>query len=229
MPINFWPKNERPREKLIQSGANSLSNSELLAIVLHSGHKNKSAVTLAQELLTTYGGLHKLTRTNYRDLIKTAGIGPAKYAQLHAGLELYKRTLEAGLTHEIILTNSTHAKQFIHAKLRDYPNEIFAGLFLDTQHRMIAFEVLSSGSLNYTAVHPRDIIKRILHHNAAALIIAHNHPSGVAEPSDNDIQVTHSLQEALQLFEIPLLDHFIVGETEVLSFQEHNLLKVCND
>ena len=129
MPINLWPKNERPREKLIQCGVNALSNSELLAIVFRNGYKNSSAINLAQELLATHGGLRKLISVNYRELINTPGVGPAKYAQLHAGLELYKRTLEDGITHDTSLANTSRAKQFIHAKLRDYQHEVFAGLF----------------------------------------------------------------------------------------------------
>lgn len=224
MSITAWPKYERPREKLIQFGADSLSTTELLAILLGHGYKNKSAIDLARELLIKHDGLRKLVSIPFADIIKEVGFGPAKYCQLQAAIEISKRALKESLTRSSVITNTQTAKTFIHATLRDYTNEVVGCLFLDNQYRIIEFELISQGAINFAIIHPRNVIKRVLHHNAVAIIVAHNHPSGCTTPSEADIKTTHHLQKALALFDIQLLDHFIVGNGEVTSFSEEGLL-----
>lgn len=224
MTIKQWPKNERPREKLIQKGADYLSDSELLAITLGHGHQNQSAIALACTLLTKYQGIRKIANASFKELIALPGIGPAKYCQLQAAFELSKRSLKERLIRSNVITDTTNAKQYLLAKLRDSEHEILSCLFLDTQHCVIGVETLSHGNLKSTEVNPRQIIQRVLHHNASSIILAHNHPSGCSNPSQSDIMTTHTLTQALAVFDIQLLDHFIIGESQVTSLAEEGLI-----
>ena len=224
MSIRDWPMEERPRERLLARGAAALSDAELLAIFLRTGVKGKSALDLARELIGEFGGLRPLLEADLAHFRHAKGLGPAKYVQLQATLEMGRRYLEAELTRGGELTSPADTRRFLTARLRHHPHEVFACLYLDNRHRVIQFEELFRGTLSGTGVHPREVVKRALHHNAAAVIFAHNHPSGVAEPSRADEALTRRLTDALGLIEVRVLDHFIVGEGEPLSFAERGLL-----
>jgi len=221
MSIRDWPQGERPREKLLQNGAASLSDAELLAIFLRTGVSGKSAVDLARHLLTEFGSLRTLLEADLAAFSAHLGLGPAKYAQLQAVLEMAKRHLAQQLSRDSVLTNPKSVRDYLKARLRHQPNEVFACLFLDSKHRVLAFEVLFVGTVDAASVYPRQVIRRTLSHNAAALILAHNHPSGVSEPSTADHSLTRRLKELLSWLDVRLLDHFIVGEGEPLSMAEH--------
>ena len=220
MPITDWPELERPREKLLHLGSASLSDAELLAIFLRTGIPGKTAVDMARELLTEFSGLRGLLTATLEQFSAQHGLGPAKYAQLQAVLEMGKRHLHESLNRGDALTDPTSTRRYLQARLRDYPYEVFACLFLDNRHRVIRFEELFRGTINGASVHPREVVKQALEYNAAALIFAHNHPSGVAEPSEADRQLTHRLQEALGLVDIRVLDHIVVGDGEIVAFSE---------
>ena len=224
MAITDWPETERPREKLLARGPGALSDSELLAIFLRTGVAGKSAVDVARELLVQFGGLRALLTANPRDLCQAPGVGAAKYALLQAVLEMGRRHLAERLARGTALTSSADTREFLLARLRDQPHEVFCCLFLDNRHRVLGFEELFRGTLNGTAVYPREIVKWALKHNAAAVILVHNHPSGVAEPSRADELLTARLKEALALVEIRVLDHVVVGDGELVSFSERGLL-----
>jgi len=224
MSIRHWPEGERPREKLLQRGAQALSDAELLAIFLRTGVAGKSAVDLARELVTRFGGLRGLLRAEQAQFCAAKGLGQAKFVQLQAVLEIARRHLGEALAEPAGLKDPGQAKTFLRARLRDLDHEAFAALFLDTQHRVQAFEVLASGTLNAASVYPREVVKAALRHNAAALIFAHNHPSGVAEPSEADRSLTRRLKDALGLVDIRVLDHFVIGEGEPVSFAERGWL-----
>ena len=224
MPIKDWPIDERPREKLLLRGAAALSDAELLAIFLRTGIAGKTAVDLARELLMEHDGLRSLLTANQQQFCKSKGLGQAKFAQLQAVLEMAKRYLQENLQRGDALTNPDDTRCFLQARLRDYPHEVFATLFLDNQHRVIEFEELFSGTIDGASVHPREVVRRALHHNAAALILAHNHPSGVAEPSLADQQITRRLKDALSLVDVRLLDHFIIGDGQPTSLAERGML-----
>jgi DNA repair protein RadC len=224
MSIRDWPDAERPREKLLQRGASALSDAELLAIFLRIGIPGRSAVDLARDLLQRFGGLRQLLEADEQDFCESPGLGPAKYVQLQAVLELGRRYLETTLQRGDALQSVADTRRYLTAKLRHEPHEVFACLFLDNRHRVLAFEELFHGTIDGASVHPRQIVKRALYHNAAALILAHNHPSGVAEPSRADEQITLCLKEALALVDVRVLDHFIIGDGEVISFAERGLI-----
>jgi DNA repair protein RadC len=224
MSIRDWPDDERPREKLLHRGAGALSDAELLAIFLRTGVPGCSAVDLARGLLQEHGGLRQLLETDQRSLCKTPGLGPAKYAQLQAILELGRRYLEENLRRGDALKGVADTRQYLATKLRHQPHEVFACLFLDSRNRVIRFEELFYGTIDGASVHPRQVVKRALHHNAAALIVAHNHPSGIAEPSQADEQITLRLKEALSLVDIRVLDHIIIGDGQMVSLAERGLL-----
>ena len=224
MAITDWPDTERPREKLLARGPDALSDSELLAIFLRTGVAGKSAVDVARELLIQFGGLRALLTANPRDLCQARGVGTAKYALLQAVLEMGRRHLGERLIRGAALTSTADTREFLLAHLRDQPHEVFCCLFLDNRHRILGFEELFRGTLNGTAVYPREIVKRALKHNAAAVILVHNHPSGVAEPSRADELLTARLKEALALVEIRVLDHIVVGDGDVVSFSERGLI-----
>lgn len=224
MAIRHWPAGERPREKLLARGAPALSDAELLAIFLRTGHAGKSAVELARDILGDFGGLVALLSADQRRCCATKGIGPAKYAQLQAALELARRHLAEGLERGTAFTAPGDVARYLQIHLQGRQREIFVALFLDTRHRLIATEDLFQGTIDGASVHPREVVRRALHHNAAAVIVAHNHPSGVAEPSGDDQRITARLREALGLVEVRLLDHLVVGTGQVVSLAERGLL-----
>ncbi|HMU90797.1 MAG: DNA repair protein RadC [Pseudomonadales bacterium] len=220
MSIKHWPAAERPREKLLMRGAAALSDAELLAIFLRTGVRGKSAVDLARELLVEFGGLRPLLEADLQRFCRGSGLGEAKYVQLQAVLEMSSRHLQQGLERGDALTSPAQTRRFLSSRLRHLEREVFMVLYLDNRHRMIAFEELFKGSINSAEVHPRELIKRVLHFNAAAVILAHNHPSGIAEPSQADREITQRLRAALALVDVRLLDHMVVGDTEVISLAE---------
>jgi DNA repair protein RadC len=224
MAITDWPEEERPREKLLARGAAALSDAELLAIFLRTGTRGKTAVDLARELLTEFGGLRPLLHAGERQFCASNGLGQAKYAQLQAALEMGRRHLWETLQRGEELRSPDDTRSYLKARLRDYPHEVFASLYLDNRHRVIAFEELFRGTIDGASVHPREVVKRALHHNAAAVILAHNHPSGIAEPSRADQALTQRLKDALGLVDIRVLDHIVVGDGAVTSFAERGLL-----
>lgn len=223
MAITNWPTDERPREKLIRCGAASLSDSELLAIFLRTGVRGKSAVDLGRDLLNEYGGLRQILNADQGTLAKTVGLGPAKCAQLQAALELGRRYLAQKMEKEGPLTSPKQAADFLIHQLRDQPREVFAVVYLDNRHHVLHYEELFHGTLSGAAVHPREVVKGVLGRNAAAVIVAHNHPSGVAEPSQADTMLTVKLKDALKLVEVRLLDHLVIGDGEFVSMSERGL------
>lgn len=224
MAITDWPINERPREKLLAQGAAALSDAELLAIFLRTGTRGKTAVDLARELLADFNGLRHLLSAERRDFCARHGLGVASFVQLQAVLEMAKRYLLENLQRDTVFNNPADVRHYLKARLRDYRREVFLCLFLDTQHRVIGCEELFQGTLDASSVYPRDVVQRALALNAAALIFAHNHPSGIAEPSQADQRITTRLCEALALVDIRVLDHMIVGDGTVLSMAERGLL-----
>ncbi len=224
MAISEWPEHERPREKLLQRGPQALSDAELLAIFIRTGVPGKTAVDVARDLLARFGGLREMLTAGAEELCEQPGLGQAKYVQMQASLELGRRFLAERLKREATLGSTRDTKDFLQAQLRDRKNEVFGVLFLDNRHRVLEFEELFQGTLNGTAVYPREVVKRALKHNAAAVILVHNHPSGVAEPSRADELLTTRLKEALTLVDVRLLDHLVVGDGEMVSFSERGLI-----
>lgn len=219
-----WIGTLMPREKLIQMGAASLSDSELIAIFLRTGTANLPVLNLAEQLLTDLGGIQGLLDETQEMLCRRHGIGTAKFVQLRAALELGERYLYARLAAGEGLSDPNATRRFLKSKLRGYEREVFACLFLDNQHRVLEYEELFFGTIDGASVHPREVVKRCLFHNAAAVIFAHNHPSGVAEPSQADQRITERLKSALALVDVRVLDHMIVGDADVLSFAESGLI-----
>lgn len=223
MSISQWPEDERPREKLLKQGAQALSDAELLAIFLRTGTKGVTAVDLARQLLSDFGGLKPLLQASQNEFCKPKGLGSAKYAQLQAVLEMANRHLFEQLSRGDALCSPQETRQYLSAQLSNYPHEVFACLFLDNKNRVIAFEKMFHGTIDNASVYPREVVKMALKKNAAAAIFAHNHPSGVAEPSIADEKITERLKDALSLVDIRVLDHFVVGD-EVVSFAERGLI-----
>jgi DNA repair protein RadC len=224
MAITDWPEGERPREKLITRGAPSLSDAELLAIFLRTGVVGKSAVDLARELLTQFGSLTQLFAASEADFCAVHGMGQAKYVQLQAIREMSLRGLKEELQRGDALNSPRAVRDYLQLLLGGRQQEVFLVLFLDTLHRVIASEELFQGTLSQTSVYPREVVKRALAHNAAAVILAHNHPSGVAEPSQADQLLTSALKQALAMVDVRVLDHFVVAVGQTLSFAEKGLL-----
>ena len=224
MAISDWPESERPREKLLKNGAANLSDAELLAIFLRTGMVGKSAVDLARELLTCFNGLTGLFSADQAAFSAVRGMGSAKYVQLQAVLEMARRALEEKMKSGDAMSSPQSVRDYLRLTLQGKKHEIFVGIFLDAQNRTIAAEELFQGTLTQTSVYPREVVKRALHHNAAAMIFAHNHPSGVAEPSRADEMLTQSLKQALALVDVNVLDHFIVGGGTAMSFAERGLI-----
>ena len=222
--IRDWPSEERPREKLLARGPAALSDAELLAIFLRTGVSGKTAVDLARELLQGFGGLRPLLEADRQQFCAHHGLGKAKFAQLQAMLEMTRRHLQEQLQRQDSLENPEATRQFLASRLRHLPYEVFACLFLDNRHRVIVFEELFRGTIDGASVHPREVVRCALQHNAAAVILSHNHPSGVAEPSRADIQLTRRLTEALALIDVRVLDHIVVGDGNGVSFAERGLL-----
>ena len=217
MHIRDWPSSERPREKLLARGAMALSDAELLALFLGSGLRGQDAVATARQLLGEHGPLRRLLELPTTALAKLPGLGPARACLLSAALELCGRYLAAGLERGEALTDPAAAGRYFAQRLRGYPHEVFAALFLDTRHRALAFEELFRGTVDGAEVHPREVVRRALAHNAAAVIVGHNHPSGNPEPSAADRAVTAQLKQSLALVDIRLLDHVVVGDGAPVS------------
>jgi len=224
MAIRDWPTSERPREKLMQRGADALSDAELLAIFLRTGCAGRSAVDLARELLQRFGSLAGMLSAGKGSFCQVRGIGEAKYVQLQAVMELARRHLGEQLGRGQVFSNPSLVGEFLLAHLRDCEQEVFAALFLDSQHRLISWEKLFFGTIDSASIYPREVVKRALYHNAAAVVLSHNHPSGVAEPSESDQLITQRLKEALILVDIRVLDHVIVGGGYTVSMAEHGMV-----
>lgn len=224
MSMASWPLGERPREKLLSRGVASLSDAELLAVLLQTGTRGKTSLDVAREILSRYGGLVGLMAADRRSLTENSGIGAAKAARFLAMKELAQRHMLEGIKSKDILTSSSATRDYLRAKFRDCESEIFSCLFLNNQHHVVKLEELFRGTIDGAAVYPREVVKRCLHHNAAAVILAHNHPSGVAEPSQADIAITNKLRIALQTIEVRVLDHLVIGSSMVVSFAERGLL-----
>lgn len=224
MAITDWPESERPRERLLASGPQSLSDAELLAIFLRTGIKGASAVDLARTLLTRFGSLSRLFCAGLPEFCQTPGLGPAKFAQLQAVLEMARRSLREEMKQDDALSSPNAVRSYLRLVLQGKEHEVFFGVFLDAQNRVICAEELFRGTLTQTSVYPREVVKRALALNAAAVIFAHNHPSGLAEPSRADEILTEALKKALALVEVKVLDHFIVAGGNSLSFAERGLL-----
>jgi DNA repair protein RadC len=224
MGISDWPEGERPREKLLTKGAQSLSEAELLAIFLRTGVAGKSAVDMARDLIKRFGSLTRLFNATQKEFCEAPGLGPAKYAQLQAVLEMARRALDEKIKAGDALNSPKAVRDYLRLALAGREYEVFAGIFLDAQNRVLAVEELFSGTLGQTSVFPREVVKRALHHNAAGVIFAHNHPSGLAEPSGADEALTAALKKSLALVDVKVLDHFIVGSGAIMSFAERGLL-----
>ena len=224
MRIADWPSAERPRERLLAHGASVLSDAELLAIFLRTGMRGKSALDLARELITEHGSLARLAAADCKTLTSTAGIGPAKAAQLQAALELARRALGEKMRVRDALSSPQSVRDYLRLTLAGRDYEVFMAVLLDAQNRVIAAQELFRGTLTQTSVYPREVVKFALAQGAAGIIFAHNHPSGLAEPNQADELLTRTLRQALALVDIRVLDHFIVGEGAAMSFAERGLI-----
>jgi len=224
MAIRDWPSEERPREKLLDKGAGALSDAELLAILLRTGIAGHSAVDLAREILMSFRSLRRLIAADRARFCAHPGLGPARYAALQAAAEISRRQLAESLRAGPSMASPRATGEFLRAKLRDLEHEVFCCLYLDNRHRLIQFEELFRGTIDGASVHPREVVKQALQWNSAAVIIAHNHPSGIAEPSLADERITARVRDALALVDIRLLDHIIVGDGASVSLAERGLL-----
>jgi len=221
MAISDWRPEERPRERLLSRGAKALSDAELVAILLRTGIRNKTAVDLAGELLGRFGGMARMLEADLRGI---KGLGPAKTAQFAAAFEILRRSLDEKLKERSALTSPGAVRDYLRFALGRREHEVFVCIWLDAQHKVISYEELFEGTLTQTSVYPREVVKTALARNAAAVILAHNHPSGVAQPSQADELLTRNLKEALALVEVKVLDHFIVAGNQAISFAERGLL-----
>ena len=224
MAITDWPANERPREKLLEQGVSALSDAELLAIFLRVGVVGKSAVDLARDLLSQFGSLNGIFAASEHELSQVHGIGSSKYVQLQAIFEMSRRALNEQLQQRDVFQSPQQVRDYLVLRLGGLSREVFMVLFLDAQNRLNATEEMFSGTLTQTSVYPREVVKRAMHHNAASVIFAHNHPSGIAQQSGADELLTQQLKQALDLVDVRVLDHFIVAGNQTLSFAERGLL-----
>lgn len=224
MRISEWPENLKPREKLLAQGAHALSDAEVLAILLRTGISGHSAVELAAQLIARFNGLNGLIRADPKAACQAPGLGQAKWASIQAATELARRTLHNEISRGDLLNSPAAVRNYLTLWLRDKPAEAFVGLFLDNQNRLISAEQLFQGTLSQTAVYPREIVRRAIELNAGAMIFAHNHPSGLAEPSHADKLLTEGLREALNHLDIRVLDHLIIADNQTMSFAEKGLL-----
>lgn len=224
MAITDWPADERPREKLLANGAGTLSDAELLAIFLRVGARGKSAVDLARDLLIRFGNLNSIFSASQVEISELHGMGMSKYVQLQAIFEMVRRALGEAMRERDAMSSPEQVRNYLRLQLGNLPHEVFVVLFLDAQNRFVVSETLFSGTLSQTSVYPREVVKRALHHNAASVVFAHNHPSGVAESSRADEMLTKALRESLALVDVRALDHFIVAGNTAFSFAEHGLL-----
>jgi DNA repair protein RadC len=223
-PISKWPKSQQPREKLIRQGASALSDAELLAIFLRSGVKGKSAVVLAQDLLTKFKGIEGLMSAPISEIYSCYGMGPSKWAQIQAAYELVKRCLQESICQQAVFSSSAQVREFLQTKIARLEHEVFLCLYLDASNRLIECQELFRGSIDRTTIYPREIIKESLNRNASALVVAHNHPGGSPLPSPDDEVITRELCQALQWVNIVLLDHCIVAKHGFFSFADAGLL-----
>jgi DNA repair protein RadC len=224
MAIRDWPENERPREKLLEKGAGALSDAELLAILLRTGTPGHSALDLARHVLTNFHSLRKLIAADRQRFCAEPGLGLVRFAELQAALEIARRQLAEALRAGPSLASPRATRDYLSAQLRDLEHEVFCCLYLDKRHRLIHFEEMFRGTIDGASVHPREIVKAALQRNCAAIIIAHNHPSGIAEPSQADEFITQRVKEALGLVDIRLLDHIIIGDGTSVSLAERGLV-----
>jgi len=224
MTIKDWPQSERPREKLLQQGASSLSDAELLAIIIQTGTAGCSAVELSRNLLNHFGGLGALLKADKRTFCKAQGLGEARFSILQAALEISRRQVFETLANNDVLSSPDLVRKYLSLQLSGLTHEVFAALFLDNRHRVIEYKELFTGTIDSAAVYPREVVKHCLSSNAAAVIFAHNHPSGVAEPSDTDVRLTRKLTEALSLIDVRVLDHLVVGQGVQTSLAERGLM-----
>ncbi|GLS92665.1 UPF0758 protein [Psychromonas marina] len=218
--IKDWPNQERPREKLLLRGSHALSDAELLAIFLRTGCKGIDVVALSRLLLNEFGSLHAIFAASETEFCAKKGLGQAKYVQLQAVLEMSRRYLKEPLQKGVALTSAQQTKEFLVAKMHAYPNEVFAAILLDTQHQIICFHEFFFGSIDSATVHPRIIVQKVLHENAAAIILVHNHPSGDPTASISDKKITAKIIDAMRLIDVRVLDHFIIGDQKTTSFAE---------
>ncbi len=224
MSIQSWPENERPRERLLQNGAQSLSDAELLAIFLRTGVPGKSAIDLAREMLQVFAGIDGVLNASLREFKDIKGLGLAKYCQLQAASELTRRSFNCRVSEQPRFTQATFVREYLQLNFKLGKNEKFACLFLDSQHRLICFEYLFRGSINSAQVYPRIVLQKCMQHNAAALICAHNHPSGDVRPSQADQVLTQDLTHILKMIDVKLLDHFILGFDKSFSMAENGMI-----
>jgi DNA repair protein RadC len=224
MAIKDWPEGERPRERLLAHGARALSDAELLAVFLRSGSAGRSALDVGRAALAHFGGLNALLAAAPDRYTGVPGLGPARYAQVQAVAEIARRALEEDVRRDTLLNAPDKVRQYLRLWIGHLPHEVFVALYLDAQNRLLTAEELFRGTLTQTSVYPREIVKQALRHNAAALIFAHNHPSGVAEPSRADELLTASLRQALALVDVRVLDHLIVAGNATVSFAERGLM-----
>ncbi|RAJ99118.1 DNA replication and repair protein RadC [Aliidiomarina maris] len=224
LSLKQWPLHERPREKFCQLGASALSDAELIAILFGTGCNGQDVLTWSRQILHQSGGLSALLTMNEQQLKGIHGIGPARAIQLQVILELAKRYLATTLARGEGFTRPQLVRDYLAAQLRHQTREVFAVLLLDSQHRLLHYAELFFGTINAAPVYPREIVKVVMQHNAAAVIIAHNHPSGVAEPSIADQRVTERIQDALKVIDVALLDHFVIGAEGTVSFAERGML-----
>lgn len=224
MSIKRWPRSERPREKLLNHGVGSLSDAELLAIFLQTGVSGRSAVDVARDALEEFGGLSGLLSADAKTFCKVHGLGSARYTLLQAALEISRRHVYEQVEKVDVLTTPSDVREYLSMHLTGLGHEVFSGLFLDNRHRVIEYRELFRGTIDSAAVYPREVVKRCLSSNAAAVIFAHNHPSGVAEPSDTDVRLTRKLIDALALIDVRVLDHLIIGQGVQTSLAERGLM-----
>ncbi len=224
MPLKDLPPDAQPREKLLARGPGALSDAELLALLLRTGLAGKGVLQLAQELVDSFGGLAGLLHASADDLKRIKGLGPAKRAELVAVLELARRALAEQLRERAALDSPQAVKDYLQLQLASKKHECFAVLFLDNQHKLLALEEMFRGTLAQTSVYPREVVLRALHHHAAAVVLAHNHPSGTVQPSRADETLTQALKAALALVDVRVLDHVIVAQGQTLSMAEKGLL-----
>ncbi len=224
MAITDWPEDERPRERLLRSGAGALTDAELLAIFLRVGVRGQSAVDLARALLQHFGSLNRLFSAERTEFASILGVGDAKYAQIQAVFEMGRRALKEDLAEPTSLSSPQAVKDYLRLSLGNLQHEVFVVLFMDARNRLLAADQMFQGTLTQTSVYPREVVKRALTHNAAAVILAHNHPSGASEPSQADRYLTESLKQALALVDVQVLDHIIVAGRSAHSFAERGLL-----
>lgn len=224
MPITDWPNAERPRERLLCYGPGRLSDAELLAVFLRTGVPGQTSVDLARALISRFGSISGILTADRVALSRQKGFGVARYCQLAAVVELTRRALREDMGRRDVLGAPGAVRDYLRLKLGDLPHEVFMGVYLDAQNRVIGDEELFRGTLTHTSVYPREVVKRALAHNAASVILAHNHPSGVAEPSHADEALTRALRDALALVDVKVLDHFVVAGNVTTSFAERGLM-----